>query len=218
MSEPDKATDDRHWRLRFSLLTALLVTTIVALAVLVVAQWREVGPLSTEVQLLRDEVGELSIEDPTRLHAIELATDDRETWRWRVWVPAGGAVAAKFKWGDVSRTGFPHDAAEIDLQPGESVITLRAERGQADGQWKCTLQTEGGVGETVAIPDGAAWFDWTGSDCLEGTGIGRSTSVENSDKAEFLLMRYRVVHYEDLVNGQLPEGPVPGFIVWLGRE
>jgi hypothetical protein len=210
--------DIRPWRPRFSLLTALLVTTIVALAALVVSQWRAVGPLRAEVRLMRDEVGELSIEDPTKIHAIEMATDDRQVWRWWVWVPEGEAVAAKFKWGVVSRTGFPEDAAGMDLKPGESVITLRADRGQGNGQWECTLQSEGGVGKTMEIPDGAAWFDWSGSDCVEGMGVGRSTSVERGDEAEFLLERYRVIHYEELVNGQLPEGPVPGFIVWLERQ
>src|SRR5947207_15917846 len=80
----------RLFRPRISLLTALLLMTIAGLAIVVVLQWREVGPLRAENRRMRDELGYLSIDDPTKAYAIQLKTVGDEPWKWRVYLPPGG--------------------------------------------------------------------------------------------------------------------------------
>ena len=76
-----------RFRPRISLLSALLFMTIAGMAIVIVQLWREVGPLRAEVRRLRNELGVLTVENPSRLHAIEVRTKDEMIWKWRIWVP-----------------------------------------------------------------------------------------------------------------------------------
>jgi hypothetical protein len=78
-----------RFRPRISLLTVLLLTTIAGMALVIVQLWREVGPLRKEVHKLRQFVGELSIDDHTRIHAIEVRQPNPNLWRWRLFLPPG---------------------------------------------------------------------------------------------------------------------------------
>jgi hypothetical protein len=204
-------------RLRFSLLTILLVTTIVGLAVVVVMQWREVIPLRTAVRKLRDEVGALSIEDPTKIHAIQVRTDEKLLWKWRVWIPEGEIVDVHMLWGDVPRTGYPKSRTSSRLEPGENWLTLKVVRDSANGIWMAELNRRGG-GVSQSIPDEAAWFDWGGSVWFDGEGVGHSTRAETGHDRDFVLLRTRAAREADLVNRRPPDRPLPGFIVWLERQ
>jgi len=78
-----------RFRPRISLLTALLLTAIVALAIVVAQLWHKVDPLQSEVRRLRAEVGYLSIDDPTKAYGIAVASSEENTWRWRIHLPPG---------------------------------------------------------------------------------------------------------------------------------
>lgn len=74
---------------QFSIIHLLLITTIIALSITVTMLYREVGPMRQELKRLRSEVGELHIEDPRKLHAVRVETDQNLDWKWRIWVPEG---------------------------------------------------------------------------------------------------------------------------------
>jgi hypothetical protein len=78
-----------RFRPRLSLLTALLFMTIAGMALVIARLWREVGPLRGEVRELRQFVGELSIDDKTKILAIEVRQPDPNFWHWRVYLPPG---------------------------------------------------------------------------------------------------------------------------------
>jgi len=59
----------------------MLVTAIVALSITVATLYGEIGPLREAVARLRNEVGELNIDDPTKLHAIRPLAPTRPTNR-----------------------------------------------------------------------------------------------------------------------------------------
>ena len=85
------ATFMLRFRPRFSILTALLLMTIVGMVFAVVHVRNRAASLELELRTLayenrqlRDEVGALSIDDPSKIYAIRVRTDDDRTWKWRV--------------------------------------------------------------------------------------------------------------------------------------
>jgi hypothetical protein len=74
-------------RIRISLLTSLLLTTIIALAIAIALLWREVGPLRHQVQQLQADLGRLQVTDADRPHVAGLPTDRPLSWKWRVYLP-----------------------------------------------------------------------------------------------------------------------------------
>jgi hypothetical protein len=109
---------------RFSLLTLMLVTAIVALSITVATLYREIGPLREEVARLRNEVGELNIDDPTKLHAIRIDTDSELEWKWRIWVPGGASYRLRGYGGQVPKEGYPSHGGTMYLREPGARCTL----------------------------------------------------------------------------------------------
>src|SRR5258708_5153760 len=80
-------------RLRFSLLTATLLITIAAMAIVIALLWREVGPLRAQVKSMRTELGMLNVDDPTRVHVIQIGTSEEHHNKWRIYLPPGGSYS-----------------------------------------------------------------------------------------------------------------------------
>jgi len=78
-----------RFRPRISILNALLLTTIVAMAITIVQLWREVGPLRKEVRGQRAELGYLTVDDPANAYAISVDSPGEKKWKWRLYLPAG---------------------------------------------------------------------------------------------------------------------------------
>jgi hypothetical protein len=200
-------TPSRRKGARFSLLTLLLVTAIVALSVTVAMLYRELGPLREEVSRLRNEVGELNVEDPTKLHAIRVETDNELEWKWRIWIPEGASYRLRGDGGPVPKEGYPMTGGTMYLrEPGEHVIRYQIRRDPRDGRWNGSLHTQtGSVGK-----DHQPWVEWS-SRTSTGSGVGTSTrSYEIDQRVE--IIRHRVSQANSSAN---IEDPAAGFIVWL---
>jgi hypothetical protein len=130
-------------RLRLSLLNLFFLTAILALAIVIALFWREIGPLRVEVRQLRDETGKLTIDDPTKLAAIQYHRRDEDLWRWRVWIPAGHSYRLKWIEAAIPRTDFPAlaDFTRTRSGPCEYVVSYRID----DEGWS-TLDA---FGETI---------------------------------------------------------------------
>ena len=128
-------------RPRFSLLTLVLATTIVALSVVLWRVGNEVVPLRAEVKRLRNEVGELVVEDETKICAIQVRTDDDLTWKWRIWIPPGKKYKLKCTAGRIPKEGFENrDLDTISLrESGEYWVTYRIRKDLKNGRWEGTL-------------------------------------------------------------------------------
>jgi hypothetical protein len=201
---------------RFSLLTALLLMTILGLAIVVAQLWWEVGPLREELVQLRNETGRLTIDDETKLHAIEVRTDEDRTWKWRVWVPEGQRVVAHSQWGNVPRNGVPAFQNTVALEPGEQWITLSARRDQESGHWLGSLATkQGNVGNIIQPTE--HWFDWKQSTATSD-GVSHTTTVAPDDQDVIVLKRYRTAQVDNSNELNKIEGPTAGFIIWLERQ
>jgi hypothetical protein len=208
-------TPKRSWRPRLSLLSALLLITIIGMAIVIAQLWHEVGPLRKEVRDLRNEVGRLSIDDPTKVHAIEVRTNEQHSWKWRVWVPENEKVSFHTKWGNVPRTGVPANCPPAPLAPGEQWITMRVMQDQQSKEWFAQYETNGS-GFGLRIKNEDCWWNWS-KDAMMAEGVQNQSVAQLDPKEPLILTRYRTVpsgNSDDL----RVDAPTPGFIIWLERR
>lgn len=200
-------TTSRGKASRFSLRTLLLVTAIIALSVTVAMQYRELGPLREEVARLRREVGELTVEDPTKLHAIRVETENELEWKWRIWIPEGASYRLRSHGGPIPKEGYPTDGGTTYLRkPGEYIIRYVIRRDPRDGRWNGSLHSpRGSVGK-----DHQPWVEWNSRVSMTA-GVGQSTqSYETGRLVE--ITRYRASQAD---SSEDIEDPAAGFMIWL---
>jgi len=192
---------------RFSLITLLLVTTLVALSITVVMLYRELRPLRQEVARLRNEVGELHVADATTLHAIRVESGNELEWKWRIWIPKGTSYRLRGYGGSIPKEGYPTSGGTINfLEPGEQVIRYSIRRDPRDGQWYGTLQTQ----DASVGKDLQPWVEWP-SHRSNAEGVGTSTRAYTAGE-RVVLIRHRVSQATS--SGGI-EDPSAGFMIWL---
>jgi hypothetical protein len=203
----DLECSEPSWRPRISLLAALLLMTIVGMAIVIVQLWREVGPLRAEVDRLRTEVGYLPVDDPTKFTAVEVETRDDFIWRWRVWIPEGQVYVVRSFADGIPEKGIPANGGSIFIHdPGEHVIEYRIDRDRKDGKWYGSLVAAGGsVGK-----DEQPWVEWRSRTSIGG-GIGKTARSFEPGK-RFELIRHRVSKASD---SSKMEPVTAGFMIWL---
>ncbi|QDU57147.1 hypothetical protein [Aeoliella mucimassa] len=194
---------------RFSLLTLVLLTTIVALGIAVAQLYWEVAPLRDEVKRLRAEVGELDITDKTKVHAVGVVTDNQLRWKWRVWVPEGANYVARGFGEDIPAQGYPDTGATITLsQPGEHVLEWGIEYDPRSERWEGRLKVRG----SSAGSDPQPWVDWS-SRSTSSSGVGTRTTRVYDAGERVELMRLRCTNDDNTPAS--PDDPVPGFLIWI---
>ncbi len=193
---------------QFSLVNLVLMTTIVALAITVYRLWHEVAPLRAEVKLLRNEVGELYVEDASKLHAIQVETENQLEWKWRIWVPEGASYAVRSYGDQVPEKGYPKWGGTMYLrEPGEHVLRYIIRFDPENDRWEGGLQMEGGSVGSNFQP----WVEWKSRGSTT-SGVGKTTQVFEPVE-RVLITRQR---YEDHDNRPTaPSDPLPGFMIWL---
>lgn len=195
-------------RPRFSLLTLVLVTTIVALAICVGMLYREVGPLRSELKRLRDELGELDVRDKSKIHAIHVPSGSKLEWKWRIWIPEGATYSLRSSGENIPDSGFPEFGGTVYLrEPGEHVIRYVIERDPRRGGWAGKLVHDSGSVGSDAQP----WVEWSGW-AASKEGVGDSTEVFEPDSRVVLIRRRYENHDNPPKN---PADPLPGFMIWL---
>jgi hypothetical protein len=141
-SEPGRPAP---WRLSFLILTLLLLTAVVALAIALFLLQGEYSSLQAENKVLHEERGTLVVDDPRRACAIRIP--DRfagpDSRAFRIYIPPGQAYLAVVKINEIPKSGIPeigeipdrgaqpapfkhHDLLLARLEPGEQTLTLGA--------------------------------------------------------------------------------------------
>ncbi len=133
-------------RLRFSLRTLLVATTFLAMALTIVILAMKLFPLQAEVQRLRNEVGYLTVDDPTKVHAIRVATVKDGTFRYRIWIPNGGnyclllgnvAEPVPYNINRVYRASTDGVSSSVVLDPGEHLIDVHLTVDKTEDELGC---------------------------------------------------------------------------------
>jgi hypothetical protein len=207
----------------------LLVLSLIGSNLYVSFKWRQA---QTDVQRLRDELGYLTIDDPTRFYVRELPTLEPLNWRWRIYVPQGerdfcagvgripiegaGAGSSGRHYSRRSQAGSPL----TDPMQGEYTLTARIERNQL-GNWRLVIQyPDGGLTQAIMPPD-AGWlsaeelFGQVRSNReIQATAAGGNKQTESFAADDMVvLLRLRAPKHD-----QTPNEPCDGVIIWFEKR
>jgi hypothetical protein len=142
MSE-DSLKNNGRWRPRVSILNLLLLTTIVALAIVVLRLYGELAAEKSRRLQLLQKGGILQVTDPAAIHVVQVSTlGERNTLRWRIFVPDGRSVTFNTRVGSVAANKAlaprlpPHaivvaeraPSNPVEIGPGEHVVTVAFDR------------------------------------------------------------------------------------------
>ena len=196
-------------RFRFSLQTLVSAVTIVAMAIVIGLLYTELVPLREENARLRDEVGELTIEDDSKFHAILTPQSNHSelTYKWRIWIPLGKSYQLRYESRAIPKQGFPSGHGTIAImEPGEQWIEYCIFRDADSGKWHDMLQTRQ-VSVSGTFQD---WPDWP-SRMGGGTAVGDTTRVFDPDQ-RIELARW---HVSQAKSSAQIEDPSAGYMIWL---
>lgn len=214
-----------------SLLTALLLMTIVGLAIVTTRLWREVSPLREEMFRLRQELGYLSIKDENKIYAIEVLSGDPDVRRFRVYLPKNKS----FKIYDRIHTlpGRPRGMSRADwlksslqsrsgttssIDGGEFTIECRVRRDpETKDQWKLehTILGRG----TGSVGSGMPWLSdrraWSTSSDVT---VGKQQECNPDEGVVLYTLRQAVV--KEFKGGYSTSSPdetkdAPGVMLWI---
>lgn len=198
------------WLPRFSLLTLVLATTIVALGITVYLQHRELAPLRMENQRLRAEIGELTVEDPSKLHVIAVEKPGGYRWEWRIHYPEGHDWWIHLAEHVPNNTLPAKSDAEAFLGARGGEVTLIAEvlRGE-DGKRYLYLRSDTQNSPYLNI-DQSDWVNGRTMLSVAITGEGLQVSSEVDEPLELLRL-------ESDKRGK-PEGYDEGLLIWISNK
>ena len=193
-------------RPRISLFSALLLMTIVGMAIIIWLLYAEVAPLRSELRRFRDEVGALTIEDKSKAHAIKVESHGTFTWNWRIWIPAGQAYELRYMSDDIPPKGFPPTPRVMTLHgPDEQWIGHRIRRDPKSGKRMSELVTQQG---TIIGSE----QNWIGKSRVGETNGVQFTTIVFEPGRTIELMRARYSRKQDNADN---DEPADGFMIWL---
>ena len=158
-------------KIRFSLrafFLTLFVLSLLASNLYVSWKWRE---SRGENDRLRDELGWLKIDDPTRIYVRQVETPEPLSWAWRIYLPPGDRTLHVGS-GAIAETGTKAgSAASILMPPGkgrsgtsprdplqcEFTLTARIERNQL-GKLQLAVSTPRQRLALALMPQDSAWI------------------------------------------------------------
>ncbi len=210
-------------RVRFSLLTLLLLTALLVVGMSHYVTSRRLDATQAELRKANNDLGQLTVDDASQLHAISLPTFQHQQWRWRVQLPPGPRYRLRWLVDNVPQDGVPQapranqvellDSYAKPVVTGEPFILTLALTKDAAGKASltCALPDRS---STIPFKDQPAWSDGD-------SGIGWSTwtagmqGTESVDKtAPLMLLRYR--RGKEVPGGWTVEtNPTEGIAVWI---
>lgn len=217
-------------RFRFSLRQLAAAMVLVAMATVVVLQYREIATLRPELRKARDEAGHLTIDDPAKVYAIAVRELRPDTWSWRVHIPPGKSFWLYSKVNDIPANGFPdvptppssgvaahpNNVHVSELPPGEWLLTVGVIEGFPEKDtYLLVCDKEGEPFHNISRqPIEAEPHQWPRAafNSSSSIGIERST-VENAATEPLVLLRRRVANASGSLS--LISGTSNGLMIWI---
>jgi hypothetical protein len=211
-------------RIRFSLKTLFVVLLIGTLAGSHMFTSYRLKQTHDENVKLRTELGYLTIEDPSKVHVVGLATHEDLTWQWRVYVPEGARVVLKTATDHVPEYGLPEDwHMASECPPGEYLLTAAVRRDR-EGNWQLKV-AGGGIRLRSNIPEPMTkWLDDRAATKFWTAGGGGTETKEDGKPLRLLRLLSQAhlppgVSPTNDLNDEGPRGKVSrigdGLMIWI---
>lgn len=209
-------------RIRFSLIGILTTTLLVALTATIVVLYQRVRELEPALRKLRNEVGELTVDDPELPHAIRIPTYDDTSFRWRLHLPTG----KKFVLRCAASTSIPARGLPL-MESGEYFMSWEFDSTRSDtdwiqaiafdkdrqGDWRLVL-SRGSERRSVTrlLPDEMqGWLEEEHSPALIIAGQGTTVSAKPGEPLILLWQLRRKI----VSDGPEIVEPTTGVVVWI---
>jgi len=171
-----------------------------------------------ELLKLRNELGHLTIVDPTRLNIISVPTEEDGKRRWRVYVPKGARYTLSAVTQEIPAKGRPSGKqSRISTPPpeGEFTLTVRTEGNEKAG-WRLSVSTGHGKASLGIADDHAGWLKGIGGggECAARAG-GQGTETFARGQSFDLLRQHQWT--PDRSGAFTSPGPKPsdGVLIWV---
>jgi len=216
----------RYFRPRFSILTLLILTALVAVVLSHIQTSRELSRVRQNLTTARNELSYIDADDGSKIYAVALPTFGPTQWRWRIQLPATGKYRIRSSFSSkIPESGWPvestfHDHAFLDsrgqpLPGGEPFILTVAVHKNESQQWVTTIQTPD-RSETRRIENAPQWLEagsfigWT----YNVYGNNGTVSAAAADPLPILIYRKgKTVPGGTTVEMQ----PTDGMLFWIER-
>jgi hypothetical protein len=216
-------------RARYSLRTLLIVVAAVGVIVGSYVVGTRLKQAERELQVLREETGRLTISDRSQVHVINVAVDEPNTWRWRLFIPKGHKYSWNLAAENIPQHEVPQEAGikAVSYEPywerDNEVLVTATLRRQDDQHWRLSVESRIGdsknqmSGGSLEIPaEKLAWHTQGAS--TDGRVAGSSgTHLYEPRSPIILLQRRPVARQPDGTYAPSPD-PMPGFMIWLQPE
>lgn len=228
----EHATADQRTspRIRFSLVSLLLTTAVIAVSISHIQTSRRLAVTQSALTTAQNELGVLTIEDVNDVHAIALPSPGGMQWRWRIQLPKGPTFRLRWAVSDaIPESGLPQlpdqlDGSNVDgfafldvrgkpLPSGEPFIVNLSIARDEFGDWKLTCSyPRRSTSHTIDAPP--VWLTKRGRGVTaEIAGRGKTEYLAPSQP--FILLRYRKPTTTPTGRMTVDMNPTDGIIVWI---
>lgn len=193
-------------RLRRFLWPALVLPALVGLPFIVMPVPRLA---KGGVPHLNDGRGPLVVADRGRFYVREIATHEKLTWRWQIYVPQGD-IHRSISGGGIPESGTrtTGGGASSNARPGEQTITARVERDDS-GKWGLTLAGSNWKLGISIRPEQAGWL--AEGRAFQAEVAGRKSTESFAAHDGMVLLRLRAPTAQQAANRQ----PSDGVMIWF---
>jgi hypothetical protein len=216
---PQSNRPTRSWRpSRFSLRGLILISALICAVVSHVRTSLELSQTKKEAEVLRNELGHLTITNANHVHAIAVGTDEawaKKQWRWKLHLPEGRRFDICCKMSELSESDIPKGNVMLSGVTGDLTLSVSAIR-NPKGEWQLVQQCDTGENLTSPISN-SAWLEENQSATFDQTGKKSTKSVDPGEP--LVLLRVRVAKKVPVAGGRMgvtmDPKPTDGIMVWV---
>ena len=216
-------------RVRYSLGTLLILVAVVGVIVGSFVVGTRLRKAEHELKALRDETGRLTIGDRSQVHVINVAVEEPNTWRWRLFVPKGHKYSWNLAAENIPQHEVPQEAGvkatsyEPYWERDNEVLVTATLRREDDAHWRLSVESRIGdsknqmSGGSLEIPAEKFAFNTPGPGHDGQVAGSRGTQLYEPSRPIILLQRRKLAQQADGSHAPSPD-PMPGFMIWLQPE